>query len=44
MCAAAVGDSQSAELLFEEAEFAPSALDCCCEAGPAWKALAGVRG
>ena len=42
MYAAAMGDLQSAELLFEEAGFAPSASDCYCEADPAWKALAGV--
>ena len=37
MCASAVGDLQSAELPFEEARFAPSASDCCCEADLAWK-------
>lgn len=42
MCAAAVNDLQCAELLCEEAGFAPNALDCYCEADPAWKALAGV--
>ena len=42
MCASAVSDLQSAEVPFEEAGFAPSALDCYCEADPAWKALAGV--
>lgn len=44
MCASAVGDLQSAELPFEEARFAPSASDCCCEADLAWKALAVVLG